>query len=288
MASISWMRMPGMMNFGDARGKRSEVYSRAMVSAVQTLSARGIDLEVLRRGAGRPVVLLHGFRPVDPRWPVVDLLAGHVEVIAPSHPGFGRSPRPEGFDSVYDLVHLYLDLLDSLPYDRMTLVGLSFGGWLAAEIAVTCSHRLERLVLVDALGIKISDRETPDILDVFNTSPREVQRRSWHDPVRWAPDFDAMTDDELVIHHRNWESLCLYGWHPYMYNPKLLTWLGRVSVPTLVLWGESDGIVAPAYGRAYAAAIPGARFETIAGAGHHPHVERPEALVDRLAAFVKE
>jgi pimeloyl-ACP methyl ester carboxylesterase len=259
-----------------------------MVSAAERLSARGIDLEVLRRGAGHPLFLLHGLSTVDPRSPFIELLAGHAEIIAPSHPGFGHSPRPEDFDSVYDLVHLYLDVLDSLPHEKVTLVGFSFGGWLAAEIAVTCTHRLDRLVLVDALGIKISDRETPDILDVFNTSPKEVQRRSWHDPAKWTPDFDAMTDDELVVHHRNWESLCLYGWRPYMYNPRLRRWLRRISVPTLVLWGESDGIVAPAYGRAYAAEIPDARFEPIAGAGHHPQIERPEAFVDRLVSFVKE
>jgi pimeloyl-ACP methyl ester carboxylesterase len=259
-----------------------------MATVGDQLSVQGIDLEVLRRGAGRPLLLLHGFHAVDPRAPFVERLARHAEVIAPSHPGFGHSPRPDGFDSVYDLVHLYLDALDRLGRERVTLVGLSFGGWLAAEIAATCSHRIERLVLVDALGLKIGDRETADILDVFNTHPREVQRRSWHDPARWAPDFDAMTDEELVVHHREWESLCLYGWRPYMYNPRLTRWLSRIAVPTLVLWGESDGIVAPSYGRAYARLIPGARFETIAGAGHHPHIEQPEAVVDRLAAFLKE
>ena len=259
-----------------------------MATALDRLAVQGIELEVLRRGAGRPLLLLHGFHAIDPRAPFLDLLAGRAEVIAPSHPGFGRSPRPDDFDTVYDLVHLYLALLDGLDQDGVTVVGLGFGGWLAAEIAVACPHRLGRLVLVDALGIKISDRETPDILDVFNTHPREVRRRSWHDPDRFAPDFDAMSDDELVVHHREWESLCLYGWRPYMFNPRLRRWLARIGVPTLVLWGEADGIVTPAYGRAYAAGIPGARFETIAGAGHHPHIERPEAFVDRLAAFLEE
>jgi pimeloyl-ACP methyl ester carboxylesterase len=253
----------------------------------ERMSVRDIDLEVLRRGAGPPVLLLHGFEPLDSRWPCVDLLTRHVELVAPSHPGFGHSPRPQDFDSIYDLVHLYLDLLDALP-ERVSLVGLSFGGWLAAEIAVTCPHRLAKLVLVDALGIKISGPATPDIVDVFNTAPAEVHRRSWHAPDAWAPNFDAMTDDELIVHHRNRESLCLYGWKPYMYNPKLTPWLRRIAVPTLVLWGESDRIVSPAYGRAYAARIPGARFEVIAAAGHHPHVERPEPFVDRLVAFLKE
>jgi pimeloyl-ACP methyl ester carboxylesterase len=259
-----------------------------MAIVLDRLSVQGIELEVLRRGSGRPLLVLHGFHAIDPRAPFVDLLAAHAEVIAPSHPGFGHSPRPDDFDTVYDLVHLYLDVLDGLREEKVTLVGLSFGGWLAAEIAATCAHRLDRLVLVDALGIKVSDRETPDILDVFNTSPKEVRRRSWHAPDRWAPDFDAMTDDELVVYHREWESLCLYGWRPYMYNPRLRRWLGRISVPTLVLWGEGDQVVTPAYGRAYAAAIPGARFEAIAGAGHHPHVEQPEPFVGRLVAFLEE
>lgn len=252
------------------------------------LVVRDIELEVVRLGAGRPLLLLHGSRTVSPRAPFLDLLARQAEVIAPSHPGFGRSARPDDFTSVYDLVHLYLDVLDRLTADRVTLVGLSFGGWLAAEVAVKCSHRLDRLVLVDAVGIKIGDRETRDILDVFNTSREEVRRRSWHDADRWAPDHDAMSDDELIVLHRNWEALCLYGWHPYMYNPHLRRWLGRIAVPTLVLWGAGDGVVSPAYGRAYAGLIPGARFELIERAGHHPEIEQPEAFAERVLGFMRE
>ena len=255
-------------------------------SPAERMTVAGMELEVLRRGAGRPVLLLHGFQNVDSRARFVDLLGQHVEVIAPSHPGFGHSPRPAEFETVYDLVHLYLDFLESLPYEKVTLVGLSFGGWLAAEVAAKCCHRLDRLVLVDALGIKISDRETRDILDVFNTSPDEVQRRSWHDPGTWTPDLNAMADDELVVRAQNWESLCLYAWHPYMYNPQLKRWLRRIAVQTLVLWGASDGIVTPSYGRAYSALIPGSRFELIDRAGHHPEIEQPEAFVERVVKFL--
>lgn len=257
-------------------------------SAGERLSVGDIELEVIRRGAGRPVLLLHGMQNVDPRARFLDLFGKRAEIIAPSHPGFGHSARPADFDTVYDLVHLYLDVLDALPYERVTLVGLSFGGWLAAEIAVKCCHRVDRLVLVDAFGIKISDRETPDILDVFNISPQEVQRRSWHDPGKWAPDFNAMTDDEIMVRARNWDTLCLYGWHPYMYNFQLKRWLRRITRPTLMLWGASDGIVTPSYGRAYSALIPGSRFELIAKAGHHPEIEQPEAFVDRVAAFLEQ
>ncbi|HST75395.1 MAG TPA: alpha/beta hydrolase [Acetobacteraceae bacterium] len=253
---------------------------------ISSESVHGISLEVLRAGKGRPVLLLHGFQQIDPDAPFVELLARRGQVIAPSHPGFGRSARPDGFETIYDLVRLYLAMIESLPHERITLVGFSFGGWLAAEIAVACAHRLEQLVLVDALGIKLSDRETPDILDVFNTHPDEVRRRSWHDPARFAPDLDAMSDEALVIRARNWDSLCLYGWQPYMYNPQLPRWLRRVSVPTLVLWGASDRIVKPSYGEAYAALIPGARFQQIANAGHHPEIEQPAAFVDHVLGFL--
>jgi pimeloyl-ACP methyl ester carboxylesterase len=249
-------------------------------------SVHGISLEVLRAGKGRPVLLLHGFQQIDPGAKFVELLARQAAIIAPSHPGFGRSARPDGFETVYDLVHLYLALIESLPYEKVNLVGFSFGGWLAAEIAAACVHRVEKLVLVDALGIKVSDRETPDILDVFNAHPDEVRRRTWHDPARFAPDLDAVTDEALVIRARNWDSLCLYGWQPYMYNPQLPRWLSRIAVPTLVLWGESDGIVKPSYGEAYAALIPGARFQAIAGAGHHPEIEQPAALADHMLGFL--
>jgi pimeloyl-ACP methyl ester carboxylesterase len=254
----------------------------------ERLTVHGIELEVLRRGSGRSIVLLHGFQTIDRQAAFLDLLGRHGEVIAPTSPGFGQSPRPKDFDTVYDLVHLYVELLDTLPGDKVMLLGFSFGGWLAAEVAVACSHRIGKLVLVDALGIKISGRETPDILDIFNRSPAEVRRASWHDPDRFAGDFDAMSDEALTLYARNREALCLYAWHPYMYNPQLPRWLGRINVPTLLIWGESDRIATPDYGRAYSRLIPGSRFELIAAAGHHPEIEQPEGFVERVARFLEE
>jgi pimeloyl-ACP methyl ester carboxylesterase len=254
----------------------------------ERLTVNGIELEALRRGSGRPILALHGFDTIDPAAPFLDLLGRHGEIIAPSSPGFGQSPRPKDFDTVYDLVHLYLAALDALPGDKVTLLGFSFGGWLAAEVAVACSHRLDKLLLVDPLGIKIGDRETSDILDIFNKSPDEVRRRSWHDPDRFAPDYNAMSDEALVVHARNREALCLYAWRPYMYNPQLPRWLGRIAVPTLLVWGASDRVVTPDYGRAYARLIPGSQFAVIELAGHHLEIEQPEAFVERVAAFLEE
>jgi pimeloyl-ACP methyl ester carboxylesterase len=255
-------------------------------ASADRLKVRDIDLEVLRRGRGKPILALHGMQPIDPAARFLDLLGRRAEVIAPSHPGFGDSPRPADFDTMYDLVHLYLDLLESLPYEKVTLMGFSFGGWIAAEIAAACCHRVEQLILVDPLGIKLGDRETRDIVDVFNTHPNTVRDCEWHDAARFAPDFNAWDDAALVRYARGRDALCLYGWQDYMYNPQLKRWLARIAVPTLVLWGASDRIVSPEYGRAYAGLIPGARFAVIDAAGHHPEIEQPEAFADHVAGFI--
>jgi len=106
------------------------------------MTVNGIELEVLRRGAGTPVLLLHGMDTVHPKAGFLDLLGRDAEIIAPSSPGFGNTQRPADFDTMYDLVHLYLAVLDELPYDKVALMGLSFGGWLAAEVAAASCHRL--------------------------------------------------------------------------------------------------------------------------------------------------
>jgi pimeloyl-ACP methyl ester carboxylesterase len=277
VAHIAAGALHGMMRSNRVRGAMPQ----------ERMIVNGIELDVLRHGAGTPVVLLHGMDTVHPSAPFLDLLRRDAEIIAPSSPGFGNTERPKDFDTIYDLVHLYLAVLDELPYDKVALVGLSFGGWLTAEVAAASCHKLSKLILVDPVGIKLGGPIDRDILDVFNVNPAEVRRCSWHDPTK-APDYDAMSDEELVIHARNREALCLYAWHPFMYNPQLKHWLGRIRVPTLVLWGASDRVVTPDYGRAYARLIPGARFELIAEAGHHPEVEQPDRFAERVAAFLKE
>jgi pimeloyl-ACP methyl ester carboxylesterase len=254
-----------------------------------------LDLEVLRRGSGRLILLVHGINPVSPQAPFVDLLARHGEVIAPSHPGFGNSPRPEDFDTMYDLVHLWREVLDGLP-EKAVMIGFSFGGWIAAEVAVGGHPKLDRLVLVDPVGIKLGSREERDIAHFFNTHPAELSRRAWHDAAKrpagiyglgWQSQIDeAMPDADMVALARNWDALCLYAWRPHMYNPQLKHWLRRIAAPTLVLWGARDSIVTADYGRRYAGLIPGARFELIEAAGHHPELEQPQAFVEHVARFL--
>jgi pimeloyl-ACP methyl ester carboxylesterase len=252
-------------------------------------------LRCARLRSGPPILLVHGITPISPEAPFLDPLAEHGEVVAPSHPGFGNSPRPTDFDTMYDLVHLYRAVLDALPGERAVMIGFSFGGWIAAEVAACAPGKLDRLVLVDPVGVKLGGREERDIVHFFNTLPEELNRRAWHDPANrppgsyglgWQTAIDAMDDADMVALARNWDALCLYAWRPHMYNPQLKHWLHRIAAPTLVLWGASDRIVTPDYGRAYSALIPGARFEMIDDAGHHPELEQPRAFIDRVARFL--
>jgi pimeloyl-ACP methyl ester carboxylesterase len=262
-----------------------------------TLSRVGpFELEISRAGAGRPILLIHGVNPIHPNSPFLAKLAGMGEVIVPSHPGFGASPLPPDFDTMYDLVNLYLAILDTIPSDDVTVIGFSFGGWIAAELAVVNPKSLGRLVLVDPVGIKLGGREDRDIVHFFNTDPGELNQRSWHDPTRrpagiyglgWqATISDTMTDQQMIALARNWDSLCLFAWRPHMFNPQLKQWLHRIAVPTKVIWGASDRIVRPEYGRAYAGLIPGAEFTIIDAAGHHPELERPDEFVSTVTPFL--
>jgi pimeloyl-ACP methyl ester carboxylesterase len=254
------------------------------------------EVDTLRIGSGHPVLLIHGIHPIHPEAPFLTKLAAHADVIAPSHPGFGSSPLPPDFDTMYDLVQLYLAILDGIPADDVTVIGFSFGGWIAAELAVANPKRLGRLILVDPVGIKPGGREDRDIVHFFNTDPNELNQRSWHDPARrpagiyglgWqATISEAMTDEQMISFARNWDSLCLYAWKPHMYNPQLKHWLHRISVPTKLIWGEADRIVTPEYGQAYAGVIPGAEFRVIPEAGHHPELEQPDAFVTEVTEFL--
>jgi pimeloyl-ACP methyl ester carboxylesterase len=252
---------------------------------VSSLSVEGVALEVVARGRGKPLLFLHPEIGLDPEAAVLEQLAERTRVIAPSHPGFGRSELPRHMTSVDDLAYFYLDLLETVDLRDVILVGVSLGAWIAAEIAVKTTDRLSHLVLANPLGIKVSDRETRDIVDIFAIGEKEFHQLAYHDASAAARDYPAMSDEDVRIVARNRESTSRFGWSPYLHNPKLRGRLHRIKIPTLVLWGTSDRLAREDYGRAYAAAIPDARFETIVRAGHYPHLEQPEEFARRIFAF---
>lgn len=258
---------------------------------VSRVEAGGIAIEIADSGQGRPLMFLHGGYPsvrLDPQARIIEALRGSFRVIAPIHPGFGTTPAPAQLTSVDDLAYLYLDLLDTLNLTDVVLVGASLGGWIAAEMAVKTTGRLSQLVLIDSVGIKVGDREARDIADIYAITDKHLAEIAYADPQRMARDTKSLPDDELLLIARSRESTGRYAWSPYMHNPKLKTRLHRIRIPALVLWGEADGIVKPDYGRAFAAAIPGAKFTLIENAAHFPHLEQPNAVVQHILDFVAE
>jgi pimeloyl-ACP methyl ester carboxylesterase len=254
---------------------------------LSSIKVNGIRIEAVERGQGRPLLFLHPGIGLDPNAPVLDRLAAGARLIAPTHPGFGGSEQPRSFDTVDDLAYFYLDLLDELDLNGVTLVGVSLGGWVAAEMAVKSTARIGKLVLGNPVGIKVGGRESRDIVDIFAIPEADFNSLAFADPSIAARDYKAMPDAAVRIVARNREATARYAWSPYMHDPKLKGRLHRIRIPTLILWGESDRILSESYGRAYCAAIPGARFEIIARAGHFPHVEQPDEFARKTLAFAE-
>jgi pimeloyl-ACP methyl ester carboxylesterase len=255
------------------------------------ITAGALTLQCLRGGSGDSVLVLHDIDYVNAWQPFEAQLASSFALTVPSHPGFGASERPEWLDSVDDLAYVYLDLLRDLGPSHV--VGMGFGGWIAAEMAVRGDALMRSLVLVDAVGIKVRDHLARDIADTFVMKPREFLDVAWHDAEAGAEvmklaGLSELTDAEALTVMRNRESAALYGWNPFMHNPKLARRLARIKAPSLVLWGQSDRIVTPEYGRAFAERIPGAEFHAIAAAGHYPYLEQPDAFVAAVTAFLNK
>jgi pimeloyl-ACP methyl ester carboxylesterase len=239
-------------------------------------------------GAGPPLLFLHGGDYVAQNAAFLGRLARRWQVTAPRHPGFGHSERPDMFRTVHDLAYLYLDWLDRQDPGGAVVVGSSFGGWIALEMCVRSVERVGALVLVDSLGVKFAGREDRDIADIYALSEDEVRRRTFFDPARFLPDYRSLGDDALTAIARDRQATALYGWRPYMHDPGLRQWLHRVRVPTLIVWGDNDGVVTADYGEKLRRALPNAKFTRIPQAGHYPQIERPDAVADAIEAFAQE
>ena len=255
---------------------------------VEFLKIQDVDLEVERRGAGPPLVLLDDEEGLTRESPLVDRLAKSFEVIIPSTPGFGRSSRPDWIETMDDIAYLMLDFLDATGIEDATLLGFSLGGWIAAEMATKNVTRIGRLALIDPYGIKVGGPWDRDTQDIWFLTKEEVQVLKYADPKNGDIDYTEMPDEKLEVIARNRESFARFCWQPYMHNPKLKRRLHRISVPTLVIWGAADGVITTDYGKAYAGEIPGARFEVIETGGHFPHLEQPELFWEVLGGFLAD
>lgn len=254
------------------------------VHTISTPSAGPVVVTVDQRGQGRPVLLLHGGGGPRTVAGFAALLADArpAHVIAPTHPGFGGTPRPDDLTDIAGLAALYGRLLDELDATDVCVVGNSIGGWIAAEMALLDSSRVSSVVLVDAVGVEVAGHP---VVDFFSLTPDDVAQLSYHDPATAVRiDLANLTPAERAVMAGNRAALATYG-GTSMTDPSLAGRLADATAPCLVLWGESDQIVDPDYGRAYADAIPGAEFRLLTATGHVPQIETPDQLLTQVWDF---
>jgi pimeloyl-ACP methyl ester carboxylesterase len=252
---------------------------------IETADYGRVVLTVEEQGEGRPVLLLHGGGGPLSVAPFAELLADRasVRVITPVHPGFGGTERPDGLKTIGQLAELYVGLLEQMDLSDVTVVGNSIGGWIAAEMALVGSNpRLASVVLVDAVGIEVPGHP---VADFFSLTMPEVFERSYYEPAKFAIDPSKLPPAAQQAMLGNRQALAVYSGDTAMMDPGLRQRLDGVTVPCLVVWGESDRIGDPVYGRAFADAIPGAEFELLSETGHMPQLETPEKLLTTITSF---
>jgi pimeloyl-ACP methyl ester carboxylesterase len=259
-----------------------------MTSTTQTCTltagaAGPVDVTVTEGGAGRPFLLLHGGGGPQTVAAFAELLSRQARVITPTHPGFAGTARPDALNSIGGLAALYAALLDELDLTDVTVVGNSIGGWITAELALLHSPRVGRMVLIDGTGIEVPGHPAADF---FALTLDQVSQLSYHDPVKFGIDLATLPPAILAAMPGNRASLAVYAGTTFA-DPTLAGRLAGVNVPALVVWGEADRIVDPDYGRAYAAAIPGARFRLLTETGHLPQIETPDQLLAAITEFVE-
>lgn len=250
----------------------------------ESVTVAGSMMSLLKGGTGDPLLILH--RDVgNPGWlPFYEQLAKSFTVYTPSHPGFDKSERPNWMRSVRDVALVYQWLIKDLKLGSMPVIGLGFGGWIAAEMATMCHHNMKKLVLVGAMGLQPTQGE---ILDQFLYSGTEYAKMAFHDESKFEQLYGSeISVDQLEIWEINREMTTRIAWKPYMFNQTLPYFLGGVETPTLIIWGRKDRIVPLSCGQRYLDLLPNAKLEIIEDCGHFVEVEKPEELIDHITRFL--
>jgi pimeloyl-ACP methyl ester carboxylesterase len=239
---------------------------------------------VLSAGEGDPVVFLHGDSGLS--WdPFLDGIAEGHRVIAPEHLGSGTSQGVEHLHDVLDLVLYYCELFDVLGVPTASLIGHSFGGMVAAEIAAINPERVRKLVLIAPLGLWRDDHPIPDISTI---TPKRLPRMLFADPNGPAASAlaipDASDPEALFQAAMGMASVLQFIWP--LPDKGLSRRLYRVKAETLVVWGRQDQLVDPIYGEEFASAVGNARLELVDDSGHVPQLEQFGQVLSLLTDFL--
>jgi len=259
----------------------------ATPSITHTVTLRpDLELTLTEAGTGRPVLILHGGGGPFTVASIANHLADTMHTITLTHPGWNGTARPAWVSGIDDLALIYLHYLEDHGLHDVLVIGSSLGGWIGSEMAFRDGAGLiTGLILIDAGGIAVDGEP---IRDFFSLSAREVAEYSFHDADRFYVDPATIPAAQAAIRQANMATMHVVAGDPYMHDPKLLSRLGRIQIPVLTIWGDSDRIFTPAYGAAYAAAFPDSRFEVIKDAGHLPHLEQPAATFALIDAYAND
>ena len=251
----------------------------------ETVTVRGRNVRLFRGGEGPPLLFLHDTFCTS--WlPIHQILAEQYEVFVPLHPGCaGSEDGFAQFEEMEDVVFHYLDVCATLGLDHPIVVGASFGGWIAAEWAIRYSRTLNGLVLIDALGLRVPEAPAVDILSL---DPAASRQAIFADPsstlaLEVIPETPKPEDVVSVLLAR--QTLARFAWQ-FPDNPRLVRYLYRIEVPTLIIWGERDGFLPIDHGKAYHDGIAKSEFAVVPNSGHLPHIEQPAICAETVVNFI--
>ena len=248
----------------------------------------GVDLHLRKGGSGEPLLLLNDEFGHLGSLRYQEELAQNYTVYIPSHPGFGPTPRLDWIMNVRDLAGWYLMALEELGLDSVNAIGLSMGGWLAAEMATMNPRQFKKLALVGAMGVLPPEGF---IFDMFLSVPALCITACFHDPEGTAEFREICPELAPPEQAQAWEiareEACRLGWRPYMYYPGLPNLLARLKdLPTMIVWGREDEFVPLSAGQVYHNSIPGSRLEVLDSCGHMPQVEKTEEFLGLVRQFL--
>src|SRR5436853_3707758 len=196
----------------------------------------------------------------------------------PEHPGYGLSDEPQWLENIHDAAYFYLDFLKQLNLQKAVVVGSSMGGWMALEMAVRDTSRIESLVLVGPAGIAAPGVQPADI---FLMPPEEVIRSLFHDQKLAEQRLaEPVTPESLDIALKNRHTTARLAWEPRLHDPFLPKWLDRIGRPVKIIWGAQDRILPVAFAHQFKRFLPHAELHIMEHAGPLPQLEKPDAFCE--------
>lgn len=259
-----------------------------MNGQIEFVEIAGKKIQLMTGGEGEPLLYLHGAGEQLIWFPFHQALASGRKLYVPAHPGFGESSGYDEIDSMEDYVFHYLDFFDAMGWKSIDIVALSFGGWIAAEIATRAPERVHRLVLVDAAGLGVEEAPIADFFAVLQ-KPAKLRELLFCDPNSALAQMEIPSEpapEQMLEAFRAMQATARVGWNPLLQNPKLRGRLRRVTAKTLIVWGDHDRLIPPAHARAYHEGIKDSQLVWIEDSGHIPMAERPMEFLAAVLPFL--